>query len=223
MSHDELPRYVEEVLALKARYPGYVLLGIEADFRPDTVEPVGELLAAYPFDYVIGSVHFVEDWGVDDPRSVDGFDTRDIDELYLAYYDLVGRAAETGLFTIMGHLDLVKKFGHRPTHSLETTLDALARRLAAAGVAVEINTAGLRKPVREMYPAPPVLRALARHQVPVTFGSDAHAPLEVGKDFDRAASLARECGYQHYLRLQPVPGGRARTAQQPLPSPAAPR
>jgi hypothetical protein len=106
-----LPDYVAEVQALKAAYPGYVLLGIEADYRPGTVTEVQGLLENYPFDYVIGSVHFLEDWGFDDPRHIDEYRGRDVDSLWAQYLELVGDAAESGLFTILGHLDLIKKFG----------------------------------------------------------------------------------------------------------------
>lgn len=223
MGLDELPEYVEEVLEEKRRHPGYVLLGIEADYRPDTVGQVADLLRAHPFDYVIGSVHFLGDWGFDDPRYADGFEQRDVDEVYRAYFDLMGRAAESGLFTILGHLDLVKKFGHRPTESLQDAVDALARRLATAGVVVELNTAGLRKPVREIYPGPDVLRALCSAGVPITFGSDAHAPAEVGRDLDRAAVLARECGYDRYVALRVDDRGGSATRELRALPPTLPR
>jgi histidinol-phosphatase (PHP family) len=210
MPIDELSAYVEEVLALKRCFPGYVLLGIEADYRPDTVDRVADLLASYPFDYVIGSVHFLGEWGFDDPRRLAGLAERSVEEIYTEYFELVGQAAETGLFTIMGHLDLVKKFGHRPERPLTQAVDELAARLTRAGVTAEINTAGLRRPVREMYPAADVLQALQRHGVQITFGSDAHAPTEVGTDFALAAAFARDCGFSHYVSFTADPlGGRA--------------
>jgi histidinol-phosphatase (PHP family) len=206
----DLPAYVDEVQAAKHDFPGYVLLGVEADYRPHTVDGVRDLLASYPFDYVIGSVHFLEDWAFDDPRFVSEYADKDIDEVWLQYLELVGDAAESGLFTIMGHLDLVKKFGYRPTRALDKELDRLVGRLAAAGVLVEINTAGLYKPVGEAYPDPDILGRLNRAGVPVTFGSDAHRPQEVGRDFEFAAGLAQAAGYSHFASLKPVSdGGRA--------------
>lgn len=210
MKMSDLPGYVEEVLALKTDFPGYVLLGVEADYRPHTVSEVRALLAAHPFDYVIGSVHFLGDWAFDDPRTVSGYADRDIDEVWVEYLQLVGDAAESGLFTIMGHLDLVKKFGYRPTRVLDKELGRLVDRLAESGVLVEINTAGLHKPVGEAYPDPDLLRRLCEAGVPITFGSDAHQPGHVGRDFAHAVRLAQEAGYTHFASLQEQAGdGRA--------------
>lgn len=213
----ELGDYVDGVGALKDRYPGFVLLGIEADYRPNTVPEVRALLNSRPFDYVIGSVHHLGDWGFDDPRQVERYERADIDDMWVEYFELVGDAAETGLFTIIGHMDLVKKFGYRPTRSLDAELDRLLDRLARAGVAVEINTAGLHKPVKEAYPSPDILRRLREAEVPITFGSDAHRPEEVGRDFAHAVDLARAAGYDSYSALTPDPeGGRARLTPTPL-------
>ena len=210
MKMSDLPIYVAEVLALKAESPGYVLLGVEADYRPQTVAAVRDLLAAHPFDYVIGSVHFLGDWALDDPRSISGYADRDIDEVWLEYLQLVGDAAESGLFTIMGHLDLVKKFGYRPTRALDLELNGLVHRIARSGVLVEINTAGLHRPVKEAYPTLDILRRLGTAGVGITFGSDAHRPEEVGRDFDHAVGLARSGGHERFALLRTAPdGGRA--------------
>lgn len=218
----ELDDYVAEVLELKAAFPGFVLLGIEADYRPDTVSEVHSLLESQPFEYVIGSVHHLGDWGFDDPRQMEGYSSRQIDDVWVDYLELVGEAAECGLFTILGHLDLVKKFGYRPTRALDDELDRVVERLSRAGVAIEINTAGLHKPVKEAYPSPAILRKLWAADIPITFGSDAHRPEEVGRDFDHAADLARAAGYEEFATLQPIPaGGRARVRQTPLPTAAA--
>lgn len=206
----DIPAYVDEVQALMRSFPGYVLLGIEADYRPGTVSEVAALLDSYPFDYAIGSVHHLGAWGFDDPRQMAGYDDRDIDDTWVEYFELVGDAAESGLFTILGHLDLVKKFGFRPTRTLTTELDRLVERVARSGVLVEINTAGLHKPVREAYPTLDILRRLCAAGVGITFGSDAHRPEHVGRDFAQAAGLARQAGYEEFALLQPVRGsGRA--------------
>ena len=213
----QLGDYVVEVERLKAEFPGFVLLGIEADYRPGTVSEMQALLDARPFDYVIGSVHHLGDWGFDDPRQVDRYEHTDIDDMWAQYFDLVGDAAETGLFTIMGHMDLVKKFGYRATRTLAFELGRLLDRLARAGVAVEINTAGLHKPVKEAYPSPDILRRLREAGVPITFGSDAHRPEEVGRDFAHAVDLARAAGYDSFAVLTADPaGGRARLTEAPL-------
>jgi histidinol-phosphatase (PHP family) len=206
----DLDGYVGDVQALKVAFPGYVLLGVEADYRPQTISDVRSLLDAYAFDYTIGSVHHLGDWGFDDPRQVDGYDERDIDEVWIDYFQLVGDAAESGLFTILGHLDLVKKFGYRPTRVLSLELEYLVERIARAGVLVEINTAGLHRPAGEAYPTLDILRRLCAAGVGITFGSDAHRPEEVGRDFDHAVKLAQAAGYEGFAFLEADPdGGRA--------------
>ncbi len=217
----ELPEYVAEVLSLKVLYPDYVLLGIEADYRRETVGEVASLLSSQPFDYVIGSVHFVRDWAFDDPRQVDRYVGREIDALWVDYLELVGEAADTGLFTIVGHLDLVKKFGYRPDRALDRELERLVARIARAGMLVEINTAGLRKPAKEAYPSLHILRLLREAGVSITFGSDAHRPAEVGEGFDQAKALAQEAGYREFAALEPSPeGGRATVRLRPLSPPS---
>ncbi len=199
----ELDDYVGEVLALRDSFPGYVLLGVEADYRRGTVDEVAALLAARPFDYVIGSVHFIGEWGFDDPRRLAEYSGRDIDAAWIEYLELVGEAAESGLFSILGHLDLMKKFGYRPTRSLDRELERVVERIARAGVLVEINTAGLHRPVGEAYPSPHLLGLLREAGVAITFGSDAHRPEEVGRDFAHAVALARSAGYETFAVLEP--------------------
>lgn len=209
MAEEELPRYVEEVLRLRDRYPLIpIRLGIEADYYPGWEEELERILEPYPWDYVYGSIHFMGDWGFDDPRYVDRYQGWDMDELYARYFDLVRAAAATGLFDIMGHLDVIKKFGHRPTGDPARLFSDVAAALKAAGVAIEVSTAGLRKPVAELYPGPDLLAHCRLAGVPATIGSDAHRPTEVGMDFDRAVEALRAAGYGEVVRFQ----GRRRQA-----------
>jgi histidinol-phosphatase (PHP family) len=99
----------------------------------------------------------------------------------------------------MGHVDLVKKFGNRPTEDLTGEIEETAQVFKKAGMAIEINTSGLRKPVQEMYPSPGALKIYQKAGVALTFGSDAHDPKDVGKDFDKAIALAHSVGYKEYL------------------------
>ena len=115
-------------------------------------------MSRYPFDYVLGSVHHIDGWGFDDPRVMHEWDRRDVDEVYRRYFQLVGDSAEAGVFTILGHVDLVKKFGHRPEDPAFDAVVDMADRIARAGTLVEINTAGLRRPVGEIYPHLSILR-----------------------------------------------------------------
>jgi len=186
-----------------------VRLGIEADYFPGAEGAIRAVLARAPFDYVIGSVHWIGPWGFD-LLGVEGlWDGRDVDEAYRAYFAILCRAARSGLFNIMAHPDLIKVMGHRPSPALD--LEALyteaAEAFAAGGAAVEVSTAGFRKPVDELYPTPAFLRACQRRGVPLSLASDAHRPEDVGLDFDQAVALARDCGYRE---VQMFAGGKGR-------------
>lgn len=196
MDLDELDGYVREVerLAAGARAP-VIRLGIEADYIPGREADLERLLRAYPFDYVIGSVHFIDDWAFDDPLYVEEYSRRDLDRLYERYFGLVAGAAATGLFDIIGHVDLIKKFGFFPAGDLEGLYAGTAVLLARAGVAVEVSTAGLRKPVGEIYPGKRLLSHCRQAGVPVTLGSDAHAPRQVAMDYAQALDLLAAVGY----------------------------
>ena len=118
--------------------------------------------------------------------------------MYRDYYKLLRQSAESGLFDIMGHVDLVKKFGHRSTEDLTQEVERTAESFKRSGVTVEVNTSGLRKPVNEIYPSLDVLKIYCGHQVPITFSSDSHDPEDVGRDYDKARALALAAGYKEY-------------------------
>ncbi|MEW8979043.1 MAG: histidinol-phosphatase [Symbiobacterium sp.] len=203
MAMAELEEYVTDVLRLRERYPEIpIRLGLEADFIPGHEEALTRLLEAYPWDYVIGSVHFLDDWNFDNPDYVHRYSEWDIAELYARFFALERAAAESGLFDILAHIDLIKKFGHRPPGELTHLYTDLADAIARAGVAIELSTAGLRKPVGEVYPAPALLRACCERGVPLVISSDAHAPDEVGWGFEDARELALRTGFTETARFE---------------------
>jgi histidinol-phosphatase (PHP family) len=186
----DLEPYVEAIVQAQERgLP--VKLGLEVDYVPGREDETRELLAAYPWDYLLGSVHFIDGLGVDgEPRLLDAVG---VEEAWTLYFDTLAAAADSGLFDSLSHPDLVKVFGERAaTFDYAQVADAIA----AGGVAVEVSTAGLRKPVGELYPHPDLLAACRERGVPVTLGSDAHSPDVVGRDFDRARELLRSVGYE---------------------------
>lgn len=196
MRRDQLGQYVEMVQEAQQEFAGrlYVGLGLEADFHPGTERYVEEVLAAHPWDYVIGSVHYLGAWGFDNPEYVDEYERRDLGQLYRHYYALVEGAARSGLFDSLGHLDLPKKFGHRDPEG--TAALRLLDTVAALGLSLDYNTAGERKPVGEAYPSPDLLKAAASRNIPLVLGSDAHQPPEVGYRFAAAAERIRAAGGQ---------------------------
>ena len=206
MGLDELDGYVSQVQALAREYAGdlRILVGIEADYIEETLDETAAVLASYPFDYVIGSVHIVgERFAFDHPELRDHLSEYGFERIFLESLELAERAAASGLFDVIGHLDHAKKLGPRPRDEAAVTAAASAalRAVAAAGIALELNTAGLRKPVGEAYPAPRLLAEARALGIPLTFGSDAHRPPEVGWAFHQAAVTAREAGYAATLRL----------------------
>lgn len=195
MPAEELPVYVEEVLALREEHPEIsIKLGIEADYFPGYEERLAGTLKIYPFDYVLGSVHFIGDWGFDDSRNMKEWRRRDLGEVFNAYYELVAKAVGSGLFDVLAHPDLVKKFAFLPAEDQSANHKMIAGALAKHGTAVEISSAGLRKPIGEIYPSASFLRELCAAGVRFTFGSDAHRPREVGSAFPDLLQSLKECG-----------------------------
>lgn len=206
MRLDQFQEYVDGVRAVQAEFAGRldVRLGLEADFHPGTERFVEGLLTAHDWDYVIGSVHYLGAWGFDNPEFVDEYGARDLGGLYTDYYTLIGGAARSGLFDSIGHLDLPKKFGHRDPGGAAAlrALDAVAE----AGLSLDFNTAGWRKPVAEAYPAPDLVAEAVNRGIGFVLGSDAHQPQEVGFRFADAAALlegmgARVVTYARRVRL----------------------
>jgi histidinol-phosphatase (PHP family) len=202
----EMDDYVALVHGLAEEYAADVriLLGIEADFIPETLEDTAAVLTTYPFEYVIGSIHVVGDrFGFDHPEMESRLASYGLDRIYLESLDLARQAAESGLFDVVGHLDHAKKFALRPDDegAVAAAASAALRAVAAAGMALELNTGGLRKQVAEAFPGPSLLAEAGTLGIPLVLGSDAHRPEDVGHAFVRAAALARAAGYDSLLRL----------------------
>jgi histidinol-phosphatase (PHP family) len=201
MTRGELPGYVEEVLALRDEFRGRidVLLGIEADFAEGHEGELATLLAPYEWDVVLGSVHFVAgDW-IDAPGSGARHEAEGSANLWNEYYRLLAKAAASGLFDVMTHFDLPKKFGHHRPPECEAAEDAAVAATRTAGGAVEVSSAGLRKHVAEQYPGPALLSKLVAAGVPVVFSSDSHAPAEVAWGRDQVVAAARAAGATEHV------------------------
>jgi histidinol-phosphatase (PHP family) len=186
----DLDTYVDAVVHARERgLP--VKLGLEVDYVPGREDEMRALLAPYPWDYLLGSVHFIDGLGVDgEPRLVDEVG---VENAWHRYFETLACAARSGLFDSLSHPDVIKIFGDR-VEGFDYA--EIADAIAESGVAVEVSTAGLRKPVGELYPHPDFLVACRERGIPVTTGSDAHSPDVVGRDFDRARELLRSAGYE---------------------------
>jgi histidinol-phosphatase (PHP family) len=215
MREDQFDGYIAEVAALQSEYAGTIAvrLGLEADYAEGHEEELARWLGRADWDLVLGSVHWVAGGWIDDPSSSPArFEREGVESLYDEYYRLLAKAARTGLFDVLTHFDLPKKHGHRPPSPRAAAEDVAIAATRESGCAVEISSAGLRKPVAEAYPEPRLLSRLVAEGVPVTFSSDAHAPAEVAWGYDRTLALARDAGAAEFVTFE-----RRRKDPRPLP------
>lgn len=203
MRNDQLDEYVEKVRKAQRDFPQLTIrLALEVDYLPGHEDWIRDLAARHPWDYFIGSVHYVTDsWAVDSPAKLREWATRDAFEVWSVYFERLTKAAETGFFEIIGHADLPKKFRFRPARDCTPLYDRFLNAAKKHDCAIELNTAGLRKDCREIYPSREILQIAFQKGVLITFGSDAHAPEEVGMNFAEATQLARAVGYKECWRL----------------------
>ena len=196
----DVDAYCEAILgAREDGLPG--LLGLEMDWLADRRDEIAAFLEGRPFDVVLGSVHFLHGRAIDDPTDPEP-ERVPVDRLWTDYLEQLVAAARTGLYDVMSHPDLPKVFGRRLPAALDGLLDDAVAAIADTGVAVECSSAGLRKPVRELYPEPSLLARFRRAGVPVTLSSDAHSPEDVGRDFPTAVAALRGAGYTTITRFR---------------------
>ena len=199
----ELEEYVAKVRRVQKDFPRLtVRLALEVDYIPGCESWVRDLAARYPWDYFIGSVHYVaEGWDVDNPAKKHLWHERDSDEIWSIYFERLICAVESKLFDYIAHPDLPKKFNIYPKTDCLPWFQNFLRAAHQHQIPFEINTGGLRKDCREMYPSTRFLRLASEYQLPIVFGSDAHAPEEVGDHFAEAVQLARHTGFTHCCRF----------------------
>jgi histidinol-phosphatase (PHP family) len=174
-------------------------LGIEIDFVSGKEERMDLDSSALPYDYVIGSVHRVEGEEVDRATDQTVYERWDTYDLYDAYYANVREAALSGRFEVLGHPDLIKIFRRFPDRDITGMLEETADAVAASGIVVDVNAAGLRKPVGEIYPSRKLLEMFHRRGVPIVLSSDAHAPDQVGMGYEKSLPLVRDVGYREVV------------------------
>ena len=187
---DDLDEYVAFVRGTDLR------LGIEADHVPGREDRMASLLDDHDWDYVVGSVHFVRDDAIDMRGEWDVWRTSgDPEQVWAAYFDALGEAARTGMFDILAHPDLVKIWGTpAPEGDLRRFYDRAMDGIAESDVAIEVSTAGLRKPVAEIYPARAFLEMCLEAGRPVALSSDAHLPGQIGYEYESAMAFLEQAG-----------------------------
>lgn len=176
-----------------------VRTGLECEWLPDNEAWIENLAGKYDWDYLIGSVHYLcgggEVWDFDNPAWLGRWAETDVEAAWEAYWRAYAEMARSGWFDFLAHPDLIKKFGYRPAGDLRRFYVPAIEAVADAGSAIELNMAGLHKQCREAYPSGEFLSLAAEAGIPVTLSSDAHAPAEVARDFERGVRLLQEAGY----------------------------
>jgi histidinol-phosphatase (PHP family) len=172
-------------------------LGVEADFVPGREDRMANLLEARDWDYVVGSIHFVGDQALDTDEFSIWSKTASPERIWRRYFETLAEAAQSGLFDILAHPDLVKVWGKDrpvPDGDLRRFYYLAMEVIAECDLAIEVSTAGLRKPVGEIYPAPPFLEMAIDAGKPLALSSDAHVPEQLGYEYERALELLEALG-----------------------------
>lgn len=194
ISFEQMRSYENAVLSAKEKYKDKIeiLLGYEVDFLKDYID---DRVLSADVDYFIGSVHFINEWGFDNPEFIGNYENQDIDEIWQKYFNAIEEMADSKLFDIVGHLDLIKIFKFMPNKNInEIAKDALIA-IKKADMSIEINVAGFRKPIGEAYPSLSLLNEAKKLDIAITFASDAHKPEQVGIFNEEAIKMAKDAGY----------------------------
>lgn len=194
LAFEEMEAYTKDVLDAREKYKDdiKILLGYEVDWLQGHMS---ERVLNAEVDYLIGSVHFIDKWSFDNPEFIGGWKEKDIDEIWKAYFDATEAMANSGKFDVVGHLDLIKVFKFLPKKDIRLLAQASLAAIKKSNMVLEINTAGLRKPIGEMYPSRQLLEEAFALDIPITFSSDAHAVDQIGLGYDLATALAKDIGY----------------------------
>lgn len=207
-----LERYVDVVA--RAQASGLpVRLGVEVDYFPESIDAALDLLAPYPFDLLIGSIHWIGGWWFDRDHAYPEWERRGHRAVYEQYFALAADLAASGSVDVLAHLDRVKYLGHRLAEEPADLYEEVVSAAAESGVAVELSSAGLRHPVAEVYPAPGLLRRIRDAGLDITLASDAHDPATTAWRFDELQGIARRAGFTHTVRFE-----QRRRIREPLPS-----
>lgn len=194
---EELDLYFETICALKESSKNVAIkCGLEVDYTPRGIKRVEEILESYDdcLDYTLIGVHIVDGFVFDAPESIQIWrilTQEKIDKLYRRYYELLLEGVETGIFTVVAHLDIVKKFGFKSSQEPLKLVESILESVKRLGMAVEVNSAGLRHPIQELYPSSNIVDMLVDFQVPVTMATDAHKPEDISAGLELIIELIK--------------------------------
>ena len=201
LAFEEMDAYRDDVLQAKEKYKDEIniLLGYEVDWLPGHMD---DRVLNADVDYLIGSVHFIDKWSFDNPEFLAGWKNKDIDEIWKAYFEATEAMAKSGKFDIVGHLDLIKVFKYMPKQDTRVLAKSALQAIKKSNMVLELNAAGLRKPIGEIYPSRSLLEVAYELDIPITFSSDAHAVEQVGFAYEQTTKMAREIGYRKAVTFQ---------------------
>ncbi len=194
MKFSQMKEYEQSVKELQEQYKDdiNILLAYEVDYLEGHMD---ERVLKAKVDYLIGSVHFIGKWGFDNPEFIGNYKHKDIDKIWQEYFDTIEAMAKTGLFDIVGHLDLIKVFNFLPKKDVRLIAKDALKAIKEANMVIELNMSGLRKPTGEIYPSTSLMESISELDIPITFSSDAHEPNQVGLYKEQIISLANAFGY----------------------------
>ncbi|MBQ9293141.1 MAG: histidinol-phosphatase [Campylobacter sp.] len=205
MSFSQIEIYENMIKETKAEFKGKmeILLGYEVDFLENFMP---EIILNRKVDYLIGSVHFLDGWGFDNPEFIGGWENREIDEIYKEYFEKITLLCKSGKFQILGHFDLIKVFKFLPKKDVRVLAKNALKAIKESGIVVELNSAGLRKPVCEIYPSDILLEEIANLGVNITLSSDAHSVEQVTQNYEKLLEKAKFFGYSKvvYFRQKDI-------------------
>lgn len=190
---EDLDVYLDMLLSARARGVN-VKIGIEMDYMPENGADMKQFLAKYPFDYAIGSVHWLGGFGFDLDEMREQWNAGNVEEIHNTYFSILEQMIQERPVDIIGHADVIKVFGFHAPRVATRWYKRLTPLIKKSGMAVEISTAGWRKPVKEIYPAPEWIALLVEAAVPLVLSSDAHRPEDVGAGYPQAIDLLRALG-----------------------------
>jgi len=195
LSFDEMGDYRSDILTAREKFHDQIeiLLGYEVDWLPGHMD---ERVLNAEVDFLIGSVHFIDKWSFDNPEFIGGWKARNVDEIWQAYFEATEAMAQSGLFDIAGHFDLIKVFKYLPKKDIRLLAKNALSAIKKSDMVLEINSAGLRKPIGELYPSRVLLEEAFTLDIPITFGSDAHSVDQVGFGYEEAVTMAKTVGYK---------------------------
>ena len=196
MDLSQCDTYENDILYLKEKYKNeiQILLAYEVDFMNNKSYMEDRILNSN-VDYLIGSVHFINEWGFDNPQYIKYYENKNIDDIWISYFDTVKDMAKTSKFNIVGHLDLIKVFKFLPKKDVRLIAKDALKQIKKSNMVIELNASGLRKPIKESYPSNLLLQEAFELDIPITFSSDAHSVEQIGYKYNELVSIAKNIGY----------------------------